>query len=108
MRIPKSLREKLISYLNEDEKVEDIIKEVFIPKFDFRWVILTQKRVIVVVRKFLDYTFKDYSCSLLDLDLSLGSIFDEIEFEVPGKNYKAQFYSFRRDATMSFFRKASI
>lgn len=104
--MPADLEDALKGYLHPHEKLEDAIMEVFIIAVDFRWVILTNERIIVGIKRILgSFDFKDLVIKSLDIDLDLGYIYDKIEFKIPGKAYNGHFYTFRRKDTLKFFKK---
>jgi len=102
-KLPVALKDNLKNYLDEDEEIIFFAKEVPVLSIDFRWIILTQFRIILVVRTLVEYSFRDFVCKELDMDLNLGFIFDIVELEVPGKQYRATFFSWNRNKTLKFF-----
>lgn len=104
-KLPKDLAESLKEYLQKDEKVYDALEEVYVLRFDFRWTVLTNERIIVATKRILDYNFKDYPLNILDIDVDLGFFFDILEFRMPSKVYTAHFYSFNRNLNLKFFHE---
>jgi len=101
----EALRKKLECYLHSHEEIKDSLKEVWVARYDRSWVILTNERIIIAVRRIFEYKFTDYSLENLDIDLTLGLPFDTIEMEAEGKKYTGHFYSFRRERNLSFLKK---
>lgn len=103
--LPSRLTERLKNYLHSHEKILDFMKEVWVPRYDISWIILTNERVIVATRKIFEYKFVDYALKNLDIDLTLGFPFDTIMLEAVGKKYTGHFYSFRRGKNLEFFEQ---
>ena len=106
--IPKKYYDKLKTYLNEGEKVEHSITEAWVPRSDKRWLIITNQRLIVMIKGLWDIQFHDYPYSALDLDIDFGFLFDEIQMNYTGKLYNAQFTTFKREETLNFFQKLKL
>lgn len=99
-RVTKDLHEK---FLQEGEEIIDYLSETLIPAIDFRWVILTDRRMIFVIRHFLDTEFNDMSFDSMEFEYKKGTLlFDEVTFERFSNIYRAQFYSFYRDHVLRF------
>lgn len=106
-KMPADLTKAFEGYLGENERVLESLKEVFILNYNFSWVVLTDKRIIISTKKILEYSFKDFYLNKVDIDLDLGFFFDELQIDVSGKKYQAQFYSFRRENTVKFYHKVN-
>ncbi|MCL5093769.1 MAG: hypothetical protein M1355_01415 [Patescibacteria group bacterium] len=104
-KMPEKLYNSLKSYLDQDEKMIDILRETFVPHFDFRWLVLTNKSVIIAIRELFNYKFVDFHLRNIDINLEYGFLYDQLEFGSMGKNYRAQFYVFQRGKTLDFFKK---
>lgn len=104
-KLPKTLLTDIIPYLHHEEKIIDYLKEVWVPRFDFSWIVLTNERIIVATRKLFEVKFVDYFIKNIDMDLSLGFPFDTLSFEVFRKKYTGQFYWFNRKKTLGFVEK---
>lgn len=86
-KLPKTLLTDIIPYLHHEEKMIDYLKEVWVPRFDFSWVVLTDERIIVATRKLFEVKFVDYIIKSIDIDISMGFPFDTLSFEVFSKKY---------------------
>ena len=102
-KLPLQLATKIKNYLHSHENIIDFLKEVWVPRYDISWVILSNERIIVATRRIFEYRFVDYNLKNLDVDLVLGFPFDTIELEAIGKKYTGHFYSFRRNKNLEFF-----
>ena len=104
-KLPSQLAIRIKNYLHSHEKILDFMKEVWVPRYDISWVILTNERIIVASRRIFEYRFVDYHLNNLDIDLVLGFPFDTIQLEAIGKKYDGHFYSFRRNRNLAFFEQ---
>lgn len=103
-KLPRSIMRSMKPYLFSRERLLDFIKEVWAPG-NTSWLILTNKRIIVVTRTSFELKFVDYGIWGLDLNLTLGLPFDTIDLEVTGKKYTGHFYWVNRKKTLNFLEK---
>lgn len=94
------LPRKLLKTLNEDflkkgEVIIDFMHETFIfTSFDFRWVILTNQRLIIAIRHLIATTHRVMDLDGLEYDFTKGAFFyDVVEFSRRTEFYRATFYS---------------
>lgn len=104
-KLPQTFLSSIKPYLHKDEKILDALKEVWVPRIDFTWLILTDVRVIVATRSLFQFKFTDYILSGLDIDMTIGFPFDTLTLEVFSKKYTGQFYWFSRKKTLGFIEK---
>lgn len=105
--VRKKLFLMLEGYLEADEKLIASLHETYIPRFDFRWLILTDRRIIVAIRKTGQFEFFDYTLNEILIDFEIGTVlFDQININSTGKKYQAQFYKFQTKEVTQFIRLA--
>ena len=104
-KLPKILLTNIVPYLHHGEEVIAFLKKVWVPRFDFSWVVLTNERVIIATRKIFEVNFTDYIIRNIDMDVSLGFPFDTLTFEAFRKKYTGQFYWYNREKTLGFIEK---
>lgn len=106
LKLPHSVLSALDPYTAVDEEIVDAIKETYILDYDFRWLILTDRRVIIAQRRLFETEFRDVSFEGLDIQIKKGPLlFDEIHLKSITDDYKAQFYSFNRNKTLTFLQE---
>lgn len=85
-------------YLESGEHVVDYVPETVIPSIDFRWVILTDRRIIFATRYLMTTDFQDMNLDQMEFEYKKGPLFfDQLAFERYSISYTAQFYSYDRE-----------
>lgn len=103
-RIPEKILNTLrTDYFSSGEEIVDIIHESYAAAVDFRWVILTNKRVFIAIRHYFDAEFRVFPLEGLNYDYHRGLVlYDTIEFKSQGGSYRATLYVKDRAYTEKF------
>jgi hypothetical protein len=105
-RIPKKVVDLLkADYLDEGEEIIEAIHEAYIPRIDFRWIVLTNTRVIIAIRKLFPVEFLSIPLDGISVKFVRSIFFDILEFKQINNQYRATMYSFDRSYTLDFFNQ---
>lgn len=105
VKVPLNMAKYLEPYMEDEERIIDLMMETIIPAFDFRWLILTDYRIIRVIYSWFEYDFHDVSFDSMDVQLVEGIFYDSVTFKSMTDNYKASFYVFSRERTKTFMQE---
>ena len=105
--LPKRMKKQLDVVLDEGERVADIVKEVWSYTKWYRWTILTDRRIIIIIRWPLGLSYDIWPMYLgaLSADMNEGVVFDTIFIDYYGQKFKLQFFSKHRKRTLQFFQE---
>lgn len=105
VKLPFGMEKYIDPYLEQDEEVIDYVRETIIPAFDFRWIILTNQRLIQATYKWFDYEFHDVRFEGIDMQFSQGFFYDAVRIKSMTDDYNASFYRFNRPRTEEFMQE---
>jgi hypothetical protein len=95
----------LDSYVEKDERLVDIVMETLVPNLDFRWLILTDIRIIRVIYQWFEYRFYDVRFEGIDMQISEGFFYDSVHIKSMTDDYVAHFYTLSRPKTRRFLQE---
>lgn len=107
IKLPKRVQSHLDDVLEESEKVVDIVKEPWSYAKWHRWTVLTDRRIIVLVRWPFGISHDVWPMYLgaLSVDMNEGVIFDTIFVDYFAQKFRLQFFTKNRKRTVHFFRE---
>jgi len=105
IKLPKKVQEHLDDVLEEGEKLVDAVKEPWSYAKWQRWTVLTDRRIILIIKWPLGLTYDVWPMYLgaLSVDLKEGVMYDTIFVDYYGQKFSLQFFSSHRKETMQFF-----
>lgn len=102
-RVPKKVLDLLKKdYLEDDEVIIEIVHEAYVPRIDFRWLVLTNQRFVVAIRNLIQVTFLSFTLDGLSIQYTRGVFFDVLEVQQMTNKYRATLYSLDRPFTLDF------
>ncbi len=103
--LPSGVRNQLISVLDQGEKIVDAVKEPWSYVKWQRWTILTDRRMICIIRWPFGISYDIWPMYLgaLSADMNEGVIFDTIFVDYYGQKFRLQFFRKNRKRTVQFF-----
>jgi hypothetical protein len=104
-RMPRFVLKDLGEYLKPKEVIADVIHEAYVPSIDFRWIILTNQRVIIAKRTILATHLNDINLNEMEITLERGVFYDIVLFQMRMDQYRGSFYATDRAYTMDFVNK---
>lgn len=103
--LPGAILSELDAYLEDDEEIVDALMETLVLAIDFRWLILTNMRVILAIQRMLSTEFRDVRFDGLDMQLKKSFFFDDLHIKSMTDDYHASFYSMARPRTEEFLQE---
>ncbi len=106
IRLPSKIQAHLDDVLEEGERVIDAVKEPWSYFKWHRWTVLTDRRIIVIVRWPFGVSYDVWPMYLgaLSVDMNEGIVFDTIFVDYYAQKFRLQFFTKKRKRTVSFFR----
>jgi hypothetical protein len=107
--LPRKIQEHLDGVLEVDERVIDVVKEPWSYTKWHRWTILTNIRIILIIRWPFGLSHDVWPLYLraLSIDMNEGVIFDTIYLDYFGQKFKLQFFEKHRKETLKFFQEVN-
>lgn len=107
--LPRKIQEHLDGVLEVDERVIDAVKEPWSYTKWHRWTILTNIRIILIIRWPFGLSHDVWPLYLraLSIDMNEGVIFDTIYLDYFGQKFKLQFFEKHRKETLKFFQEVN-
>jgi len=105
--LPKKVQAQLDEVLEDDEETVDARKEPWSYTTWHRWTVLTDRRLIVIIRWPFGITYDVWPLYLksLSVDMKEGFFFDTIYADYYTQKFKFEFPSRDRKKTMQFFHE---
>ena len=105
MKLPRGVQKRLDEILEEGEIIIDVLKEPWSYVKWHRWSVLTDRRIILIIRWPFGFSYDVWPLYLraLSIDMNEGVIFDSIYLDYFGQKFKLQFFERHRKRTIKFF-----
>lgn len=105
--LPGRVQDHLDDVLEEGERVIDAVKEPWSYTKWHRWTVLTDRRIIVVIKWPLGISYDVWPMYLgaLSADMNEGIVFDTIYVDYFAQKFRLQFFTKKRKRTVQFFRQ---